>query len=141
MVMSDDLTYADLFATLEEAAVRLGRPVNPTVYTRQELAMLHKTAHSSNGSGASPQSGWSGGKVPSPPDALCGPGKSLRLEPPDPAEIAGLQHSGLARLADTGNPSNSLESRFDLAYDAAHALRLAALRWHGYRANQRYIVF
>jgi hypothetical protein len=34
-----------------------------------------------------------------------------------------------------------LESRFDLAYNAAHALCLAALRWHGYRAANRYIVF
>lgn len=42
MVMSDDLTYADVFASLEEAAARLGRPVNPTVYTRQELAMRLK---------------------------------------------------------------------------------------------------
>ena len=35
----------------------------------------------------------------------------------------------------------SLESRFDLAYNAAHALCLAALRRHGYRARHRYIVF
>ena len=34
------------------------------------------------------------------------------------------------------------ESRFDLAYNAAHALALAALRWHGYRSdNNRYVVF
>jgi hypothetical protein len=33
------------------------------------------------------------------------------------------------------------ESRFDLAYNAAHALYLAALRWHGYRSGNRYIVF
>ncbi|MEZ5614592.1 MAG: hypothetical protein R3E35_05195 [Rhodocyclaceae bacterium] len=35
----------------------------------------------------------------------------------------------------------SLESRFTLAYDAAHSLALAALRWHGYRSESRYIVF
>jgi hypothetical protein len=35
----------------------------------------------------------------------------------------------------------SLEGRFDLAYNAAHALCLAALRWHGYRPANRYIVF
>jgi hypothetical protein len=35
----------------------------------------------------------------------------------------------------------SLESRFDLAYTAAHALALAALRWHGYRSHKRYLVF
>jgi hypothetical protein len=35
----------------------------------------------------------------------------------------------------------ALESRFDLGYNSAHAIALAALRWHGYRANNRYIVF
>jgi type I restriction enzyme M protein len=35
----------------------------------------------------------------------------------------------------------ALESRFDLAYDAAHALSFAALRWHGYRSGNRYIVW
>jgi hypothetical protein len=36
----------------------------------------------------------------------------------------------------------SPEIRFDLAYNAAHALALAALRWNGYRLNNsRYIVF
>ena len=34
-----------------------------------------------------------------------------------------------------------MESRFDLAYNAAHALCLAALRSKGYRASNRYIVF
>ena len=34
-----------------------------------------------------------------------------------------------------------MESRFDLGYNAAHALCLAALRWHGYRSSNRYIVF
>jgi hypothetical protein len=44
-------------------------------------------------------------------------------------------------LTDSTKNSNSLESRFDLAYNAAHALCLAALRWHGYRPSNRYIVF
>ncbi len=42
---------------------------------------------------------------------------------------------------DAANTSLSLEGRFDLAYNAAHSLSLAALRWHGYRASNRYIVF
>ncbi len=45
------------------------------------------------------------------------------------------------RLADAKRDANSLESRFDLAYNAAHALCLAALRRAGYRATKRYIVF
>ena len=65
----------------------------------------------------------------------------MRQKPPDAKEYAGLKHSGLTRLADPENPGNSLESRFDLAYNAAHALCLAALRRHGFRAVNRYIVF
>ncbi len=38
MVVSDELTYADLFGALEEATIRLGRPVKPTVYPRKEVA-------------------------------------------------------------------------------------------------------
>jgi len=49
--------------------------------------------------------------------------------------------SGSRRLADAERPENSLESRFDLAYNAAHALCLAALRRSGYRPSKRYIVF
>jgi hypothetical protein len=79
--------------------------------------------------------------VTSPLENLCGPGKPLRQEPPDANEIAGLERSGLRRLADAEKQANSLESRFDLAYNAAHALSLAALRRSGYRAANRYIVF
>jgi len=77
----------------------------------------------------------------SPLDALSGPGGVLRREPPDAAEFSGLRRSGLRRLRDAENPENSLEGRFDLAYNAAHALSLAALRRSGYRPKSRYIVF
>ena len=77
----------------------------------------------------------------SPLDNLSGPGKVLSAEPSDATEFAGLKRSGLVRLKDAENAANSLESRFDLAYNAAHALELAALRWHGYRPSKRYIVF
>jgi hypothetical protein len=79
--------------------------------------------------------------MPSPFENLCGPGKSLRPEPPDVKELAGLVKSGMARLADAGKPELALESRFDLAYNAAHALSFAALRRCGYRSTNRYIVF
>ena len=65
----------------------------------------------------------------------------LKREPPVPDEINGLIRSASARLADAQKTSNSPESRFDLAYNAAHALALAALRFHGYRSEKRYIVF
>lgn len=38
MLISDSLGYADVFAALEEVGIRLGRPVNPTLMTRKELA-------------------------------------------------------------------------------------------------------
>jgi hypothetical protein len=77
----------------------------------------------------------------SPLERLAGPGKSLAAEPPDAKEFAGLKRSGIVRLKDAGNSANSLEGRFDLAYNAAHALCLAALRYHGFRPGNRYIVF
>lgn len=65
----------------------------------------------------------------------------LHVEPPDEAEIQGLLRSGVRRLDDAARSELSLESRFDLAYNAAHALALAALRYRGYRCQSRYVVF
>ena len=67
--------------------------------------------------------------------------RDLAKEAPDAKEFDGLVRSGLARLRDAEKQENSLESRFDLAYGAAHALCLAALRHQGFRASKRYIVF
>ena len=67
--------------------------------------------------------------------------KDLAAEAPDAREFAGLKRAGLARLKDAGNKVNSREGRFDLAYNAAHSLCLAALRYRGYRPKNRYIVF
>ena len=77
----------------------------------------------------------------SPLENLAGPGQPLRAEAPDALEFTGLKKSGLTRLTDAQKQTNSLESRFDLAYNAAHALCLAALRHSGYRPANRYIVF
>ncbi len=65
----------------------------------------------------------------------------LKHEPPAVSEIRGLLRSGEARLADARNADLSLESRFDLAYTAAHALALAGLRLRGYRSENRFLVF
>jgi predicted nucleotidyltransferase len=37
MVVSDDVTYADVFAVLEPTSAMLNRRINPTVYTRRDL--------------------------------------------------------------------------------------------------------
>jgi hypothetical protein len=65
----------------------------------------------------------------------------LKAEPPDSRESAGLLRSATVRLQDARQPILSLESRFDLAYNAAHAAALSALRTHGYRSEDRYLVF
>jgi hypothetical protein len=65
----------------------------------------------------------------------------LKAEPPAENEVAGLIQSGLTRLKDSRNTELGYESRFDLAYNAAHALSLAALRIAGYRSETRYHVF
>ncbi|CAJ47965.1 hypothetical protein ACLQ9F_11650 [Bordetella avium] len=52
-----------------------------------------------------------------------------------------MVRSGHARLRDALNESLSIERRLDLAYNAAHAFCLAALRWHGYRSSKRYVIF
>lgn len=67
--------------------------------------------------------------------------RKLHREAADPAEIKGLIHSGSVRLTDAGLETLSLEGRFDLTYNAAHALSLAALRFCGYRSDNRYLVF
>lgn len=65
----------------------------------------------------------------------------LKAQPPTRKEFSGLLSSGKSRLQDARREDLSLESRFDLAYNAAHALSLAALRWHGFRSESRYQVF
>ena len=65
----------------------------------------------------------------------------LKAEPAAVSELRGLVRSGIRRLDDAAREDLSIESRFDLAYNAAHALALAALRFRGYRSESRYLVF
>lgn len=67
---------------------------------------------------------------------------ALKIEPPSRAEYDGLIKSAKARLADAQKTNLSPNSRFDLAYNAAHGYALAALRRLGYRPDKnRRIVF
>lgn len=65
----------------------------------------------------------------------------LKAEPPDRKECDGLMRSARDRLKDAKTPQLSFASRFDLAYNAAHAIALTALRLHGFRSDKRYLVF
>lgn len=65
----------------------------------------------------------------------------LKYEPPDQNEFEGMLTSAKRRLKDAKIEGLSEDSTFSLAYGAAHALSLAAMRWHGYRSDNRYLVF
>jgi len=65
----------------------------------------------------------------------------LHAEAGSRAEFDGMVRSAGTRLADALNEDLDPESRFDLAYGAAHRLALAALRQHGYRSQDRITVF
>lgn len=65
----------------------------------------------------------------------------LKREPPSARELAGLLASARERLADADNATLAFASRFDLAYNASHALALFALRRAGYRCAARYLAF
>ncbi|MCY4228954.1 MAG: hypothetical protein OXD44_01475 [Gammaproteobacteria bacterium] len=66
---------------------------------------------------------------------------TLKIEGTTTQEISKLIRSGTARLADAKKENLSPESRFDLVYNSAHALSLAALRMAGYRSGSCYLVF
>ncbi len=67
--------------------------------------------------------------------------KKLKLEAPDAREFTGMLSAGERKLSDAQIAGLSDDSQFALAYGAAHAFSLAALRWHGYRSDSRYLVF
>ena len=67
--------------------------------------------------------------------------KQLKSEPPDQGEFDGMVSSAKRRLQDAVVEAVSEEGRFLSAYGAAHVLSVAALRWHGYRSDNRYLVF
>ena len=65
----------------------------------------------------------------------------LKAEPRNDREVTRMLAMAQTRLSDAKLNKLSLEGRFTSAYNAAHAAALAALRWHGYRSENRYTVF
>lgn len=65
----------------------------------------------------------------------------LKAEPRNDREVTRMLAMAHTRLSDAKLNKLSLEGRFTSAYNAAHAAALAALRWHGYRSENRYTVF
>jgi len=65
----------------------------------------------------------------------------LKTEPPMQNEYLGMVAAARSRLTDAQNEDLDPDSRFDLAYGAAHRLALAALRREGYRSENRITLF
>ncbi|MFO1264137.1 MAG: hypothetical protein U1E84_12500 [Rhodoferax sp.] len=65
----------------------------------------------------------------------------LKTEPRSNSEVQRLLTLARIRLQDARQPQVSIEGRFTSAYNAAHATALAALRWHGFRSENRFTVF
>lgn len=65
----------------------------------------------------------------------------LKREPPIREEYDGLLQNAAVRLEDARKDDLHTETRFDLAYAAAHSLAVAALRRLGYRSENRQVVF
>ena len=65
----------------------------------------------------------------------------LKAEIPNSQEVKRMLAMAQIRLNDAALPQMSLEGRFTSAYNASHAAALAALRWHGYRSENRFTVF
>ena len=67
--------------------------------------------------------------------------RQLAAEPRNENETRRLLRMAQTHLADAQLSSVSLEGRYLSAYAAGHAAGLAVLRHHGYRSENRYIVF
>ena len=69
----------------------------------------------------------------------------LKVQATSKEDLAGFVANAEQALADAAIPALSSSNRFKLAYDASHALALAAMRAHGYRPgsgpSRREIVF
>lgn len=67
--------------------------------------------------------------------------RQLATEQRNETEIRRLLRMAQTHLADAQQPSVSVEGRYLSAYAAGHSAGLAVLRHHGYRSENRYIVF
>jgi hypothetical protein len=65
----------------------------------------------------------------------------LKAEPRNTAEAERMLVMARTSLTEAQVPALSPQGRFSSAYNAAHAVAPPALRWHGYRSENRYTVF
>lgn len=65
----------------------------------------------------------------------------LKREPPNQKEFDSMVSSAKRGLQDAKVEGLSEEGKFSILYGAAHAISLATMRWHGYRSDNRYLVF
>ncbi len=107
LVVSDSLGYGDVFAALELATQTLGRTINPALYTPADFAARLQDDNAFVTRVMQQPKIWLIGQkttltmaTSAPLDNLSGPGKALKAEAPEAAELASLTRTGKARLTD-----------------------------------------
>lgn len=65
----------------------------------------------------------------------------IKTEVADLAEVQRMLTQARTRWTDAQQVNVSIDGRFASIYGAAHAAALAALRWQGYRSENRFMVF
>jgi predicted nucleotidyltransferase len=121
MVVSDRLTYADVFEALEAVSSKLGRTINPTIYSRRKFVKRRRESNAFLTRVLAAQTVSE--RRMTPTDASRGWQGARPVWTP---RSRGLKRSGLP-ASGRGQCVEFAGSRFDLAYNAAR-LCLAALR-------------
>ncbi len=118
LVVSDSLGYGDVFAALEVATQTLSRTINPTLYTPADFVARLQGDNAFVAPVMQQPKIWLMGQettlemaTSAPLDNLSGPGKALKAEAPDNAELTGLTRTGKARLTNARNMAQTAKTQ------------------------------
>jgi predicted nucleotidyltransferase len=121
MISGNELALSEIYGALQKAEKSLMRTINPNLTTAEEWnhKVVDKNSFVRNILQQPKLFVFGTNEL----DNLVRTG-ALKVEPADQKEFDGLFNSGRTRLADAKKGNLALESQFDLAYNAAHALSL-----------------
>ena len=132
LVVSDSLSYGDVFSALEVATQTLGRTINPALYTPADFAARLQDDNAFITRVMQQPKIWLLGQettltmaISAPLDNLSDPEKTLKAEAPDAAELAGLTRTGKARLTDAHHMAQTAKTQQSLLTPSPKALQKA----------------
>ena len=142
MVVTDHLAYPDLFLALAETEGRIGRTVNPTIRSSDEITRRVRESNAFITRVLAQPKLW---LIGTEDDLPARQSRQYRLHPPGAAGRRRVRGARAVRPRAArrrgARGDRGREPLLDLAYNAAHTLCLAALRRAGYRSGNRYMVF